>query len=222
MWEISDSTNPLLIRRFKMKRLTRNKTLVCFCFAILIFTDSAFSTQLNTSSVVGNWMSKPGQFKVVFRVLRNEDGEFIAYTDIPDQEAWSIPTDLISSDGKKAKFDIYNIRCIYEGKISENGRTINGEFSGPDGGGMPLVLERVKNPPVRTSKRPQEPQKPYPYQEEIVSFENKLDKFMSTVRQCADKSIDRSSFPGQRIVKQPHFCIIYLNLETGSHFNSAC
>ena len=159
-----------------MKRLTKNITIVCLCFAILIFTDLAFATQSNTSSIVGNWMSKPGQFKVVFRVLRNEDGKFIAYTDIPDQEAWSMPTDFTSSDGKKVEFDMYNIRCIYKGKISENGRTINGEFSGPDGGGMPLVLERVKNPPVRTSKRPQEPQKPYPYQEEIVSFENKLDK----------------------------------------------
>jgi hypothetical protein len=70
-------------------------------------------------------MSKPGQFKVVFRVSKNEDGKFIAYTDIPDQEAWSMPTDFISSNGKNVKFDMYNIRCTYEGTISRNGRTIN-------------------------------------------------------------------------------------------------
>ncbi len=159
-----------------MKRLNRKITIICLCFAILIFTDLAFSTQSNTSSIVGSWMSKPGQFKVVFRVLRNEDGKFIAYTDIPDQEAWDMPTDFISSNGRNVKFDIYNIRCIYEGKISRNGRTIDGKFRGPDGSGMPLVLEQVKNPPVRTSKRPQEPKKPYPYKEQIVSFENRLDK----------------------------------------------
>jgi len=159
-----------------MKRLTTNMTIVCLYSAILISADLAFSAQLNTSSIVGNWMSRPGQFKVVFRVLRNEDGKFIAYTDIPDQEAWSMPTDFTSSNSKNVKFDMYNIRCIYEGKISEDGRTIDGEFGGPDGGRMPLVLDRVNNPPVRTSKRPQEPQKPYPYQEEIVSFENRLDK----------------------------------------------
>jgi pimeloyl-ACP methyl ester carboxylesterase len=121
-------------------------------------------------------MSKPGQFKIVFRVSKNEEGKLIAYTDIPDQEAWSMPTDFISSDGKNVKFDMYNIRCIYEGKISRNGRTIDGKFKGPDGGGMSLTLERVKKPPVRTSKRPQEPKRPYPYKEEIISFENKLDK----------------------------------------------
>lgn len=72
-------------------------------------------------------------------------------------------------------FDIYNIRCTYEGKISKDGRTIEGQFKGPDGGGMPLVLDQVDNPPIRTSKRPQEPKKPYPYKEKEVFFENKID-----------------------------------------------
>ncbi len=156
-----------------MERL-KNITII-FLLAVLIFSDLAFSVQPNTS-IVGNWMSKPGQFKIVFRVSKNEDGSFIAYTDFPDQEAWSMPTDIISSNGRNVKFDIYNIRCIYEGKISGNGRSINGKFKGPDGGGMPLTLERINRPPVRTSKRPQEPKKPYPYREEIVSFMNKLDK----------------------------------------------
>jgi len=142
---------------------------------ILIFSDLAFSSQSNTS-IVGNWMSKPGQFNIVFRVSKNEDGSFIAYTDFPGEEAWDIPVDLILPGSMDVRFDIYNIRCAYEGKISLNGRSIDGKFKGPDGGGMPLVLERVDNPPVRTSKRPQEPKKPYPYKEEIVSFENRLDK----------------------------------------------
>jgi pimeloyl-ACP methyl ester carboxylesterase len=156
-----------------MNRL-KNITII-FLLAVLIFTDFAFSTQPNTSTV-GNWMSKPGQFNIVFRVSRNQDGSLIAYTDIPDQEAWSMPTDFISSNGRNVKFDIYNIRCVYEGTISQDGRSIDGKFKGPDGGGMPLVLGRVKNPPVRTTKRPQEPKKPYPYKEQIVSFENSVDK----------------------------------------------
>jgi pimeloyl-ACP methyl ester carboxylesterase len=156
-----------------MDRL-KNITII-FLLAVVIFSDSAFSTQSNTS-IAGNWMSKPGQFNIVFRVSKNEDGSFIAYTDIPDQEAWSMPTDFISSNGRNVKFDIYNIRCIYEGKISGNGRSIDGKFRGPDGGGMPLALERINRTPVRTTKRPQEPKKPYPYREEIVSFENGIDK----------------------------------------------
>jgi len=156
-----------------MDRL-KNITII-FLLAVLIFSDLAFSVQPNTS-IVGNWMSKPGQFNIVFRVSKNEDGSFIAYTDFPNQEAWNMPADLILPGSMDVRFDIYNIRCAYEGKISSNGRTIDGKFIGPDGGGMPLVLERVDNPPVRTSKRPQEPKKPYPYREEIVSFKNITDK----------------------------------------------
>ncbi|MHC4297654.1 MAG: alpha/beta hydrolase family protein [Planctomycetota bacterium] len=158
-----------------MKRLRTSMTVVSFSFAILIVPVSTFSAQPNTP-VVGNWMSKPGQFGIVFRILRKEDGKLTAYTDIPDQEAWDMPTDFISSDMRNFKFDMYNIRCIYEGKISRDGRSIDGIFKGPDGGCMPLVLERVQNPPTRTTKRPQEPKKPYPYKEQIVSFENSLDK----------------------------------------------
>jgi pimeloyl-ACP methyl ester carboxylesterase len=152
----------------------KNFTII-FLLVVLILSNSALSTQSGTS-IPGNWMSKPGQFKIVFRVSKNEDGSFIAYTDIPDQEAWSMPTDFISSNGRNVKFDMYNIRCIYEGKISRDGRSIDGKFKGPDGGGMPLTLERIDRPPVRTTKRPQEPEKPYPYREEIVSFKNITDK----------------------------------------------
>ena len=152
----------------------KNITII-FLLAVLIFPNLALSTQSGTS-IPGNWMSKPGQFKIVFRVSKNEDGSFSAYTDIPDQEAWDIPADLILPGGMDVRFDIYNIRCVYEGKISGNGRSINGKFKGPDGGGMPLTLERTNRLPVRTSKRPQEPKKPYPYREEIVSFRNITDK----------------------------------------------
>ncbi|KPK82891.1 MAG: hypothetical protein AMS27_13720 [Bacteroides sp. SM23_62_1] len=40
---------------------------------------------------------------------------------------------------------------------------------------MPVDLVKTKNPPVRTSKRPQEPVKPYPYRSEEVVFVNRTD-----------------------------------------------
>jgi len=156
-----------------MRRVMQS-AIVSLCFFMTTSTDTAAAAQLN-SPVAGNWMSKPGQFKIVFRVSQDGDGSFDALTDIPDQEAWDMPADLVS-DGRAVRFDIYNIRCAYEGTISENGKTLAGKFKGPDGGGMPLVLERVDNPPSRTSKRPQEPKKPYPYKTEEVFFENTIDK----------------------------------------------
>lgn len=141
----------------------------------ILSADAVFGAQ-SGSHIAGNWMSKAGQFKIIFRVSQDEGGSLTALTDIPDQEAWDIPADLTVTDNMVVRFEIYNIRCVYEGTMSKNGKVIDGKFKGPDGGGMPLVLERVDNPPVRTSKRPQEPKRPYPYAEQEVFFENKVDK----------------------------------------------
>jgi len=86
-----------------------------------------------------------------------------------------MPADLVVSGGTAVHFHIYNIGCKYEGTISKNGKTIEGKFKGPDGGGMPLVLERIDNPPTRKTKRPQEPKEPYPYKTEEVFFDNATD-----------------------------------------------
>ena len=158
-----------------MQRALQNVAVVCLCSFMMMSAVVALSAPSETP-VAANWMSKPGQFKIVFRVSQDTDGSFTTLTDIPDQDAWDMPADLTVSDGSAVTFDIYNIRCVYEGRISADGKTIDGQFKGPDGGGMPLVLERVDHPPVRTSKRPQEPKKPYPYREEEVFFENRTDE----------------------------------------------
>ena len=156
-----------------MQRTIQNAVIVSICLLTASST-GAVATQ-SRDFVAGNWMSQPGQFEIVFRISQGTDGSLGALVDIPDQEAWDMPADLIVSDGTSVKFDIYNIRCIYEGTLSKNSKAINGQFKGPDGGGMPLTLSRVDRPPVRTSKRPQEPQRPYPYRCEEVTFENSTD-----------------------------------------------
>lgn len=155
-----------------MKPVMEIAAVACVCMFVTMSADTAAASD---SPVAGNWMSKPGQFKIVFRVSQDGDGSFDALTDIPDQEAWGMPADLVVSGGGAVSFDIYNIRCRYEGTISKNGKTIEGKFKGPDGGGMPLVLERIDNPPARKSKRPQEPKEPYPYKTEEVFFDNTID-----------------------------------------------
>ncbi len=158
-----------------MRRALQSVVIICLHSLMMIWANVVLCAPSNTS-VAGNWMSRVGQFKIVFRVSQDTDGSFTTLTDIPDQDAWDMPADLTVSDSSVVTFDIYNIRCVYEGRISADGKTIDGQFKGPDGGGMPLVLERVAHPPVRTSKRPQEPKKPYPYREEEVFFENRVDE----------------------------------------------
>jgi len=122
----------------------------------------------------GSWLSEADYFQFTFHVNENTCNSTVASFDFPAQESWGIPVDFTISD-TSVYFDIYNIRCKYEGVIAENGNLITGNFINPYGRKIPINLKKTENPPVRTSKRPQEPTKPYPYHSEEVSFMNQID-----------------------------------------------
>ena len=160
-----------------MKMKVSNLNKVFYGLTILCITCQNLYCQSVQSdrAAQGSWISNVDWFKFVIRVEENEAGLPDCYFDLPAQEAWDIPVDMFLSESSKLQFDIYNIRCKYEGIITENGDTIKGNFIGPDGEKIPVDLVKTKNPPVRTSKRPQEPVKPYPYRSEEVVFVNRTD-----------------------------------------------
>ena len=123
----------------------------------------------------GNWISSVDYFRFAIHVTENGVDSLDGYIDFPNEEAWNIPVDIHLSDSSRIHFDIYNIRCAYAGTINESGDTIEGNFIDPNGGETPVNLVRTNSPPVRTSKRPQEPVKPYPYHSEEVIFVNRID-----------------------------------------------
>lgn len=143
--------------------------------AFIIINDSSLGQSSQVMQVfTGSWLSEAEFFQFVFHVNEKKDSSISASFDFPAQESWGIPVDFIMSD-TSVFFDIYNIRCKYEGVISEEGNVIRGNFISPYGEKIPINLRKTDNPPVRTSKRPQEPSKPYPYHSEEVSFINQVD-----------------------------------------------
>jgi len=68
------------------------------------------------------------------------------------------------------RLEVQSVLGVYEGKVKEDGMTIDGEWK-QSGVTLPLVLKRVEEAPEVS--RPQEPEKPYPYDEEEVVYENK-------------------------------------------------
>jgi pimeloyl-ACP methyl ester carboxylesterase len=64
------------------------------------------------------------------------------------------------------------LAVVFDGTLNKEGTEIKGDFKqGP--ASFPLTLKRSTTPIVM--RRPQEPKKPYPYDEEEVSYENKRD-----------------------------------------------
>jgi fermentation-respiration switch protein FrsA (DUF1100 family) len=128
------------------------------------------------SDIDGAWMGSLDtgaiQLRVVFHIVNTEDG-LTATMDSPDQGQNGLPTTSVTRDGATLKIEAKGIGGVFEGKIAADLSSIDGKWS-QGGATMPLVLKRVKDQAELERKRPQNPVKPYPYRDEEVSYDNKV------------------------------------------------
>jgi len=128
------------------------------------------------SDIDGAWMGSLEmgaiRLRVVFHIVNTDDG-LITTMDSPDQNQNGVPTTATKRDGASLKIEMKAIGGIFEGKIAADRQSIDGTFT-QLGSPHDLLLKRVKDKAELELKRPQNPVKPYPYREEEVSYENKL------------------------------------------------
>ena len=138
-----------------------------FLYTLLFFFSPKASAQ---SNFAGKWSGvleiQSMELGLVFDI--NKAGlEYTATMDSPDQGANGIPVKHVKVDGDSITISIPSILMVYRGKkVDEN--TIEGTFS-QRGSQFNLNLKRGD---LGERKRPQDPIKPYPYQEDSVSFIN--------------------------------------------------
>jgi uncharacterized protein len=137
------------------------------------------------SDIDGTWMGTIDlgvKLRVVFHIAATPEG-LTATLDSPDQGANGIPTTSVTRDGSSLKIEIQKISGTFEGKIAADPSSANPSSAGPSsidgtftqlGSAHPLVLKRVKDQAELELKRPQNPVKPYPYHDEDVSYDNKV------------------------------------------------
>ena len=124
---------------------------------------------ISAQDITGTWKGKlslpMGQLNIVFNISRN--GELYKATcDSPDQGVNGIPTESATFTGSVLTIQIPAISASYKGEMKEDGK-IHGTFT--QGLPFPLVLEKGE---IEKPKRPQEPQPPFPYKTEEVTFRN--------------------------------------------------
>jgi len=102
---------------------------------------------------------------------QNEQGKLSAFFNSLDQKAYDIPIDTFSLNNSELKLTVKAIGSIYKGKLS-NDNIIEGFMKQGDNASWKLDLKRVDKFPIAKAKRPQVPKKPYPYNEEDVSYSN--------------------------------------------------
>ncbi|MGC2238620.1 MAG: alpha/beta fold hydrolase [Pyrinomonadaceae bacterium] len=141
----------------------------------IILCSSAIFAQSN-ATIEGNWLGTLDagavKLRIVLKVSKASDGSLTAKFDSIDQGATDLEIDKITQKDKAVSFESKQYNFNYEGTFNEKGDEINGTFR-QGGGSAPLVFKRTAG--VTKLSRPQDPQKPYPYNEEEVSYKNAKD-----------------------------------------------
>ncbi|MCI0485946.1 MAG: CocE/NonD family hydrolase [Blastocatellia bacterium] len=109
------------------------------------------------------------KLRLVLRISKAQDGSFAASLDSLDQGARGIPVSSVVYKDRFVSLELQSVGGSYEGTMSEDGSEITGQWK-QGGAVMPLTLKRDEKLPEM--RRPQEPKKPYPYDEEEVVYDN--------------------------------------------------
>ncbi len=164
-----------------LKQKMYPKSLIIGClFALLL---SLFVTK---SQATNQWeQSWSGKLKVneevsltlIFHISRQRDG-YSAKLDSVEQGAIGIAANHVKINGERINIRFPSIGAIFKGTKKE--QRISGTFR-QAGKSLPLDLNPIskalQNQMTKMSTRPQEPQGPYPYVEEEVSYPHIKQKF---------------------------------------------
>jgi pimeloyl-ACP methyl ester carboxylesterase len=126
---------------------------------------------------VGTWLGtiKLGaqEAHLVLRISRNPDGSLVGKLDVVGGAKDQPVDDLTWKDGR-LRFARKVTNATYEGTIDPGEAEVSG-FLRQGGRTLPLNFKRGDRAPEAPprARRPQEPEKPYPYRAEEVGYENK-------------------------------------------------
>lgn len=127
------------------------------------------------SDIDGNWLGTLDtgavKLRVIFKIVNTSDG-LTAMMQSPDQSPGWIPATSATRTGSTLTVELKGIGAGFDGKVSADLNSIDGTFT-QMGKALPLVLKRVKDKAELELRRPQNPIKPYPYNEEEVTYSNK-------------------------------------------------
>jgi uncharacterized protein len=108
--------------------------------------------------------------RIVLKVFNNSDNSLGATLESPDQGTKDIPISSITLTEDSLKFESKLIQGKFAGNIIKDSAIARGKWKQAV---LDLPLELKKVDKLTEVKRPQLPQKPYPYNDEEATFENK-------------------------------------------------
>lgn len=123
------------------------KSVVCFCFGLLIVSPAVSAAQTAVSPA-GHWegsiAAPTAALKVIVDLDRDAKGTWIGDIDLPEQGVKDLPLRNVSVSGESVSFGLPAGQGdpMFKGKLSEDGATISGDFF-QAGGSVPFSLKRT-------------------------------------------------------------------------------
>lgn len=155
------------------------KRLVLFLFVTALLFTTCFAQnnqEKNTPAVkqektfTSLWEGKISNLRIVLKIYNKDNGTIGGLLDSPDQGAKDLPVASVTLTEDSLKFNAPALRASFAGKLDKTTMTVTGIFIQMENE-IPLVLKKVDK--ISEVKRPQTPAKPYPYNSEDITFENK-------------------------------------------------
>jgi pimeloyl-ACP methyl ester carboxylesterase len=105
--------------------------------------------------------------RIVVHVGQDSTGRLSSSIDSPDQGAMGLEVDATTFASDTLRLELTRLGASFSGRMSDDGARISGEWH-QGGQSLPLALARADS--IAPPRRPQEPDRPYPYVEEQVSY----------------------------------------------------
>jgi Dienelactone hydrolase and related enzymes len=161
-----------------MKPLSISLTLISIISGLILESSITYSKSpeyLTQDTITGKWLGEleiPNTAKLRMGITfsKTRDNSYMAVLNIIDQATGDIPCDEVIHKNDSVIIRINGLGIEIAGIIDPEHKSIRSEFR-QHGGVFPIFFNRVDKLPELL--RPQEPKKPYPYNEENVVFENK-------------------------------------------------
>lgn len=138
---------------------------------LIIALSILWACQLKAQDFTGEWQGALDvnglQYRLVLH-MEEKEGELSATLDSPDQQVKGMLINTISFQDNTLKFEMTAQQATFTGKY------VNDSFEGTwtqGGGTLPITFKRQKLE-KKVVSRPQEPQGPFPYDVEEVTFHN--------------------------------------------------
>ena len=145
--------------------------LAAFGFAALALADEPKGSKTPPKGIEGFWEGhfRPGPFEMRLAfTIKKENGKLTATVDRPEQDQFGIPADLVNFADGQLTLEVQKAKVTFTGTLSTDGSTLTGKWKGA--APFPAELKRVEK--LTALRRPQHPERPFPYDEEEVAIDN--------------------------------------------------